>query len=41
MTPTRFLVCDCVCAWKQKGHIQGRGDYQAALDNTQVVDLGV
>ena len=33
-------VCVCVCVWRRRGQTQGREDYRAALDNTQVADLG-
>lgn len=35
-----FFVCVWVCVWRRRGQTQGREDYRAALDNTQVADLG-
>lgn len=32
-------VCVFLRVCRQRGQIQGREDYQAALDNTQVADL--
>lgn len=35
-----YICAYLVCASGRRGQIQGREDYQAALDNTQVADLG-